>query len=110
MIFRGRITESEEPASINMLDGRVRLWRVTCDPSNIFLQRTFRVSDLGAGGFDEGTIFTHIHTGEKRVVVTDGTLRKIHTKKEKVRRRRKKTTFERSAKRVNGTGSVHAVL
>ena len=35
MIFHGRTTESEERAQIAMLDGGVRLWRVTCDPSNI---------------------------------------------------------------------------
>ncbi len=110
MIFRGRITESEEPASVGMLDGGVRLWRVTCDPSNMFLHRTFRVSDLGAGGFDEGTVFTHIYTGEKRVVGADGILRKINNKKEKLRRRRKKVTFESSAKHVIDIGGAHAVL
>jgi hypothetical protein len=110
MIFRGRITESEEQAEIAMLDGGVRLWRITCDPSNMFLHRTFRKSDLNAGGFDQGTTFIHIHTGEKRVVGADGILRKAHNKKESVRRRSKKMTFERSAKRVNGTGSAHAVL
>jgi hypothetical protein len=103
MIFRRRITGSEERAQLAMLDGGVRLWRVTCDPSNRFLQRAFRVSDLGAGGFDEGTIFTHIQTGEKRVVGTDGILRKVS-------RRREKMTFERSAKRAIGSGGAHAVL
>jgi hypothetical protein len=104
MIFRGRITENEEPASIAMMDGGVRLWRVTCDPSNMFLQRIFRVSDLGAGGFDEGTIFTHIQTGEKRVVGADGILRKMNNGKEKVRR--EKMAFEKSTQR----GGAHAVL
>ena len=110
MMFHGRTTESEERAQIAMLDGGVRLWRVTCDPSNMFLHRTFRVSDLGAGGFDEGTIFTHIQTGEKRVVGADGILRKVSNGKEKVSRRRKKMTFEKSTKRVTGSGSAHAVL
>ena len=110
MIFHGRTTESEEQAQIAMLDGGVRLWRVTCDPSNMFLHRTFRVSDLGTGGFDEGTIFTHIYTGEKRVVGADGILRKLYNEKEKTGKRRKKMTYERSAKRVIGTGGAHAVL
>ena len=110
MIFHGRTTESEEQAQIAMLDGGVRLWRVTCDPSNNFLHRTFRVSDLSAGGFDEGTTFVHIHTGEKRVVGADGILRKVSNGKEKVIKRREKMTFERSAKRVVGTGGAHAVL
>ena len=110
MIFHGRKTESEERAQIAMLDGGVRLWRVTCDPSNIFLHRSFRVSDLGAGGFDEGTIFTHIYTGEKRVVGADGILRKMSNGKEKASRRREKMAFERSTKRVIGSGGAHAVL
>ena len=83
MIFHGRTTESEERAQIAMLDGGVRLWRVICDPSNMFLHHTFRASDLSAGGFDQGTTFIHIHTGEKRVVGADGILRKLHNEKEK---------------------------
>ena len=106
MIFHGRTTESEERAQIAMLDGGVRLWRVTCDPSNIFLHRTFRASDLGAGGFDEGTIFTHIYTGEKRVIGADGILRRMNNGKEKVSRRRKKIEFEKLIQR----GGAHAVL
>ena len=106
MIFHGRTTESEEQTQIAMLDGGVRLWCVTCDPSNMFLHRTFRVSDLSAGGFDEGTIFTHIYTGEKRVVGADGILRRMKNGKEKVSRCRKKMEFEKSDRR----GGAHAVL
>ena len=106
MIFHGRITEGEEPVSIAMLDGGVRLWRVTYDPSNMFLHRSFRVSDLSAGGFDQGTTFIHIHTGEKRVVGADGILRRMKNGKEKVSRRRKKMEFEKSTQR----GGAHAVL
>ena len=106
MIFHGRTTESEERAQIAMLDGGVRLWRVTCDPSNMFLHRTFRVSDLSAGGFDEGTIFTHIYTGEKRVIGADGILRRMNNGKERVSRRRKKMEFEKSIQ----LGGAHAVL
>ncbi len=109
MIFHGRLTESETRAR-TVLDSGPRLWCATNDPSNMFLQRTFRVSDLIAGGFDEGTIFTHIQTGEKCVVGADGILRKVSNGKEKVIRRRKKMTFERSAKRVIGSGGAHAVL
>ena len=106
MLFHGRKTENEEQAQIAMLDGGVRLWRVTYDPSNMFLHRSFRVSDLSAGGFDQGTTFIHIHTGEKRMVGADGILRKMNNGKEKVRRHGKKTEFEKSAQH----GGAHAVL
>ena len=107
MRFRGRITESETRAR-SVLDGAARPWRVTSDPSNMFQNSTFRVCDLSAGGFDLGTTFIHIRTGETCVVGADGIIHKVSH--EKTRRRRKKIVFVKPAKQVIGSGGTNAVL
>ena len=67
--------------SITARDHGTRLWRVTLDPSEMFLNRVFRRTDLNCGGFDEGTIFTHVRSGQKMVVGADGFPRKLPEKK-----------------------------
>jgi hypothetical protein len=111
MTFHGRLTEGKKRA-YNILDGGVRPWRVTRDPSEMFLNGVFRVNDLMAGGFDEGTIFTHIGTGERRVVGADGVLRKMNNGKEKVRRHRNrhKVICVKPIKPVVGNRGTNAIL
>ena len=53
-----------------------RFWKVASDPSDLFTGNLFRLVDLEAGGFDPGTVFEHIRTGERRVAGVDGTTRK----------------------------------
>ncbi len=107
--YRGRLTESKPRAHITMLDDGVRPWRVTRDPSKMFLNGTFRLSDMQAGGFDQRTIFTHINTGERRYVDANGVLRKMKMRngkgKNKVARK-----LVKPAKREAGSGGTHAVL
>ena len=111
MTFHGRLTEGKKRA-YNILDGGVRPWRVTRDPSEMFLNGVFRVNDLMAGGFDEGTIFTHIGTGERRVVGVDGVLRKMNNEKEKVRRHRNRheVICVKPIKPVVGNRGPNAIL
>ncbi|HRJ59056.1 MAG TPA: hypothetical protein PLV64_22415 [Anaerolineales bacterium] len=54
-----------------------RPWRVIKDPSRAFLSAQFRTVDLISGGFDQGTIFQHIKTGERRVTDRTGIARAI---------------------------------
>ena len=109
MTFHGRLTETKKRA-YNLLDGGVRPWRVTRDPSEMFLNGVFRVNDLMAGGFDEGTVFTHIGTGEKRVVGADGVLRKLHKEKMGRRGSRHRVMCVKPVKSVIGTGGASAIL
>jgi hypothetical protein len=92
-----------------MPDGGVRPWRVTRDPSKMFLNGTFRLSDMQAGGFDKRTIFTHIYTGERRYVDAHGILRKM-----KMRNGRGKKKVGRGSvkpgRREAGSGGTHAIL
>jgi hypothetical protein len=76
MIFRGRLTEIEKRTP-TMFDSSARPWRVTSDPSKMFLGSVFRATDLDAGGFDEGTMFINLRTGEERIVDADGIARKV---------------------------------
>ena len=84
--YRGRLTENGERAHVTMLDGGTRRWRVTSDPSRMFMNGIFRESDLSAGGFEQGTIFTHIRTGEQRIADAYG----IAQKANRIKRRKKK--------------------
>ncbi len=53
-----------------------RYWKVVKDPSNLFTGNLFRLIDLKAGGFDCGTVFEHIRTGERRTTGLNGIARK----------------------------------
>ena len=53
-----------------------RYWKVVSDPANLFTGNLFRLVDLKAGGFDAGTVFEHIRTGERRVSGANGIARK----------------------------------
>jgi hypothetical protein len=107
--YRGRLTESKPRTPTIMLDGGARPWRVTRDPSQIFLNGVFRVSDMLAGGFDPDTIFTNTKTGEQRIVDADGIARKIRI--EKGRKHRKQVVFVKPVKPVTGgSGGIHAIL
>lgn len=54
----------------------VRQWKVVTDPSNLFTGNLFRLIDLKAGGFDPGTVFEHIRSGERRMADGNGIARK----------------------------------
>ena len=108
MIYRGRLTESEKRADTTLLNDAARPWRVTCDPSRMFLRSTFRVSDLSAGGFDQGTTFVHIRTGETCVVGVEAIARKVF--REKARKRRRKMLIVKPVNRVTGNGGANAIL
>jgi hypothetical protein len=107
--YRGRLTESKPRGLVIVLDGGLRPWRVTRDPSKMFLNGTFRLSDMQAGGFDQRTIFTHIDTGERRYVDANGVLWKMKMRngkgKKKVARK-----LVKPAKREAGSGGTHAIL
>jgi hypothetical protein len=74
----------------------------------MFLHGTFRVSDLSAGGFDKGTTFVHIRTGEKCIVDANGTARMVFPGRNK--KRGKKLVFVKPVKRVIGSGGANATL
>ncbi len=105
---RGRLTDRGTRARVSMRDGDARPWRVTSDPSSMFLNGTFRESDLSAGGFDQGTIFVNARTGEKRIANADGVARKGQRGKPKGLR--KKLMQVKPVKKGTGSGGTHAVL
>jgi len=112
---RGRLTDRGTRARVSMRDGDARPWRVTSDPSSMFLNGTFRESDLSAGGFDQGTIFVNARTGEKRIANADGVARKGQRGKPKGQRGkpkglRKKLMQVKPVKKGTGSGGTHAVL
>lgn len=41
------------------------VWECICDPSGDFLGSKFRLVDVRAGGFEEGTRFRNTDTGEE---------------------------------------------
>lgn len=47
-------------------------WKVVKDPSGLFIGNLFRFVDLKAGGFDPGTTFQHISTGEQHITDMNG--------------------------------------
>jgi len=104
---RGRLTESGPRARVTMLDGGARHWRVTSDPSKMFMNGIFRESDLSAGGFEQGTTFTHIRTGEQRIADANGVAQKAHRK---LKEQKKKIAVVKPSKRIAGTGGTHAIL
>ena len=107
--YRGRLTGNRPRAHVIMPDEGMRPWRVTRDPSKMFLHGAFRLSDMQAGGFDKRTIFTHIHTGERRYVDAKGVLRKMKMRKGKGKKNTGRKLIK-PAKREAGSGGTHAVL
>ena len=102
---RGRSTGSGTRERVVRLDGGARPWRVTRDPSKMFLNGVFRISDMQAGGFDKRTIFTHINTGERRYVDANGVLRKMKMRNG----RAKKRAGRKSVKPARREAGTHAV-
>ena len=60
---RGCMWKSEKRSNSNS-SSEARPWRVLQDPSEMFLNGTFRGTDLSAGGFDE-TTSTLVERAEK---------------------------------------------
>ncbi len=105
---RGRLSDRGTRAHVSVRDGDVRPWHVTRDPSSTFLNGAFRESDLIAGGFDPGTIFVNVRTGEKRIADVNGVARKAQNRKPKGLR--KKLMQAKPSKKETGSGGTHAVL
>jgi len=86
MLHNGRLPRAEKRLTgMVLLDGGVRAWRVTHDPSGIFKGGIFRLSDVLAGGFDPGTTFVHIHDKRLKYVVNKmGIARKAAAKQKRV--------------------------
>ena len=108
MTHHGKQKGNTERVHTTMLDGGARPWRVHHDPSRMFLNGVFRVSDLEAGGFDPGTIFIHDISGETCIVGEDGMARKLQPKKRKPRRVRG-MAVRKNGRSNGGAANLYAI-
>jgi hypothetical protein len=109
-IYRGRLTQNQ-PRARTLRDDGSRLWKVSRDPSGAFLNGMFRWIDLQIGGFDEGTVFTHVRNGQRRK--TDATGRALILYKRRgtsSRRRRNRRTAVAHNKHAIRNGGASAIL
>ena len=79
MLLRGRLPSENRRPESGKREGRP--WLVIHDPSKTMLQNSaFRMLDLQAGGFDQGTIFVHETTGQARIADGEGSVKRIRKK------------------------------
>lgn len=92
MAYSGHFPISDPTLKEVVRSEEARPWQVIFDPSRTFLSAQFRTMDLAAGGFDLGTTFEHIKTGERRVADHAGIARAIKPSRRVARRRMNRRT------------------